>query len=342
MRNVSFDKCGCDCSDPLEISGVIRNGRRYDDGNVAIETFNVAVNDLNNRIKNVGDVAAAASERLINVEKSVSEIATEVRKNSADIDEMADDIVEHSQWVGHEIEEIKDELKVLPEVRSDINGLSGAIEKANSRISAATSEFEETTNSLSERIAKLESGTDPLIVINNFAATPKTLEIGSTANIIVSWNLSRAATTAVLNGINVLGQQQYTDTGVSADREYKLTVADELGREVKASTKVSFVNNVFWGVSAETAITETLVETLANSVLSNSKARSLQVKPAGQYIYYAYPKRLGTAIFKQGYFEGGFEDPVTIRITNGSSYAEDYYVYRSTQNLTATIDLTIS
>ena len=318
MRNVPFEGCGCDCGSPLEISGVIRNGRRYDDGNVSVETYNQGMQAMQSRINNVGEVATQANNRAAEAEKSTGKLAT-----------LVDAIAEkHSK-----------DIEVL---NADVNGLSDGVGKLSKQISDTAADFEDTTNKLSERIAKLEGGQDPLIVINSFTATPKVLELGSTANIIVSWNLSRAAAKTTLNGINVLGQQQYTDPDVSANKEYKLTVTDEKGREVKASTSISFANHVYWGLSAETAISETLVETLNNHVLSDSKARAISVQPYQQYVYYAYPKRLGPARFKQGVFEGGFEEPATIRVTNGSSYAEDYYVYRSTNMLNVPVDIIVS
>lgn len=253
MRNVSFDKCNCECDDQFKINGIIKNGRRYDNGNVPEEKYNKDMVEIQNKINNIGEVI--------------------------------------------------DQLDV--------------------------------------RISRLENEKEPLIVISNFTASPKTLELGSTRNIVVSWNLSKSAAKTTLNGINVLNQVVYTDSDVSADKEYKLIVTDDLGREVKASTKVSFVNRVYWGVSAETDITEVLVKSLENNVLSGSKERTITVAPDHQYIYYAFPVRLGTAVFKQGYFEGGFEDPATVRVSNGSGYSEDYYVYRSTKNLSAEVTVEV-
>lgn len=320
MRNVPFEGCGCDCGSPLEISGVIRNGRRYDDGNVSAETYNQGMQAMQIRINNVGEVAAQANSKAAEAEKSTGKLATVV-------DAIAE---KHTR-----------DIEVL---NTDVNALSDANTKLGKQISDTAADFEDTTNKLSERIAALEAGgggSDPLIVINDFSATPKTTELGAKVNVVLSWNLSRPAASARVNGINVSGQQ-YTDINVTASKEYKLVVADEKGREVKATSNVTFLNHVYWGVSSESNITETLVETLDDHVLSDSKARSITVDPIQQYIYYAYPKRLGAASFRQsGIYDGGFEDPATIRVINGSGYAEDYYVYRSTNILSAKINLDI-
>jgi hypothetical protein len=77
--------------------------------------------------------------------------------------------------------------------------------------------------------------------------------------------------------------------------------------------------------------TEANVEGLANSELSNSRAKTFTVAPgASDYIIYAYRTALGTATFTVGGFTGGFQSPETVSITNASGYTENYYVYRST------------
>ena len=94
---------------------------------------------------------------------------------------------------------------------------------------------------------------------------------------------------------------------------------------------INFYNRRFWGVTTVTSgYTETDVEGLASNELSNSKAKTFSVTAgASEYILYAYPSRLGTATFTVGGFEGGFNSPETVSVTNASGYTENYYVYRS-------------
>ena len=104
------------------------------------------------------------------------------------------------------------------------------------------------------------------------------------------------------------------------------------GTETATATEtVSFYNNIFWGVStkADTYL-EADVEGLASSTISNTKGRTITVSPSAlNYIIYALPKRLGTVVFWVGGFEGGFQAPETVSVTNPSGFTEDYYVYRS-------------
>lgn len=94
---------------------------------------------------------------------------------------------------------------------------------------------------------------------------------------------------------------------------------------------INFYTKRFWGVSTvASGFTESNVESLANNELSNSKAKTFSLTPgSGEYILYAYPTRLGTATFTVGGFEGGFNSPETVSITNPSGFTENYYVYRS-------------
>ena len=90
-------------------------------------------------------------------------------------------------------------------------------------------------------------------------------------------------------------------------------------------------------------ITEAQVKSNLSSQLSNSRVKTFTETPSSQYIYYVYPTRLGAASFATGLGSGGFEAPVTIsNFTNGSGYQEDFYVYRSTQSLSMTLEVFVT
>ena len=57
---------------------------------------------------------------------------------------------------------------------------------------------------------------------------------------------------------------------------------------------------------------------------------------------YALPTRLGTVTFTVGGFTGGFEAPETLSITNVNGYAENYYVYRSTNKNLGTVSVVVA
>ena len=107
-----------------------------------------------------------------------------------------------------------------------------------------------------------------------------------------------------------------------------LSVNDEKNTITKTST-VQFLNGRYWGVSASTTINSVLILSLSKEI-SESRNKTFTVNAiTTNYIYYAYPKRLGTCKFSVGGFDGGFQAS-TVSMTNSKCYTEDYYVSKST------------
>lgn len=125
---------------------------------------------------------------------------------------------------------------------------------------------------------------------------------------------------------------------VAGTRVFTLSATDGTDNDTAAITH-TFVNRRFWGVSTTASgFTEGDVEGLAGTELSNSKTKTFSVTPgSGEYIVFAYPSRLGTATASVNGFEGGFNSPETVSVTNGFAFTENFYVYRSVvSNLGAT------
>jgi hypothetical protein len=141
--------------------------------------------------------------------------------------------------------------------------------------------------------------------------------------------------TLYMGGVGFIGPTTNTEAvtypAVGSTKVLTLHASDS-ETTVTSNLTYSFYNRRFWGVSSSTSLTESEIEALTNE-LSNSKAKTFTVTAnTGEYIYFAYPLRLGTATFTVGGFEGGFESPTTVSVTNSSSYTENYYVYRSTNS----------
>lgn len=100
-------------------------------------------------------------------------------------------------------------------------------------------------------------------------------------------------------------------------------------------------NYLYYGVTTkEDTYLESDVEGLANSEATNDNTQVWDSVTAGasEYLLFAFPTRLGTVTFWVGGFEGGFESPETVSVTNSGGFKEDYYVWRSTNlNLGATV-----
>ena len=106
-------------------------------------------------------------------------------------------------------------------------------------------------------------------------------------------------------------------------------------------TSAVSINPLYYGITLKTdTFTEADIEGLANSPNTNDNTQvwSSVTTGAGEYMLFAFPKRLGTVTFWVGGFEGGFQAPETISVTNSNGWTEDYYAWRSTNlNLGATI-----
>jgi hypothetical protein len=204
---------------------------------------------------------------------------------------------------------------------------------------------------LDDRIITIEAQIADLlydsIVISSFTHNAGTKEIGSTVtSVTLSWKTNKTPVSLTLDGeaINV-GSQSTTisDLSITHDnnKTWKLIASDEKN-SVEKTTSITFCNGVYYGVGVkDTGFDSDFVNGLTKK-LQTGKAYDFTVTPSEQYIYYAVPKSRGEVIFKVSGFEGGFEAPETVSVTNSSNYTEDYYVYRSTNKITGstTVDVT--
>jgi len=110
--------------------------------------------------------------------------------------------------------------------------------------------------------------------------------------------------------------------------------SDNLGSH-SFDTRYTEINYLYYGVTSKTdTYTEADVEGLGNSTITNDNTQTWNAVNAGanEYLLFAFPKRLGTVTFYVGGFEGGFESPETVSVTNANGWTEDYYVWRSTNH----------
>ncbi len=129
---------------------------------------------------------------------------------------------------------------------------------------------------------------------------------------------------------------------VGGSRVFTLNSTNGTTSTTNSNTYV-FYNYRYWGVDSNTSLNEAQIEALAGSELSNTNVKSITVTAGvGEYIYYSYPSRLGTSTFTVTGFEGGFESPDTVSVTNSKGFTEDYYVYRSTNSNLATVTVEVT
>ena len=174
-------------------------------------------------------------------------------------------------------------------------------------------------------------------IINPFSASisvsPNVSEKGSTVSeITAKWSYNKDIVSQLIDGVaTAIGDRNKTLTGeFTTDKTVTLKATSKTNRTVTVSAKLAFKNGIYYGASSSTTYNSTLVNSLTK-VLDENKARTITVNAgAGQYIYYSYPSRLGTALFNVGGFDGGFSEVARIQFTNASGYTEEYIIYKST------------
>lgn len=120
----------------------------------------------------------------------------------------------------------------------------------------------------------------------------------------------------------------------TADQTVSFTLsATEPENPASASATWVWRQKAFWGIGPTGQRSSAFIQALANGVLSSSKNRTFTVDAGStdQHIYYAYRAAYGTSTFWVGGFEGGFDGPYTVAVTNQYGVTENYYLYQSVQ-----------
>lgn len=186
------------------------------------------------------------------------------------------------------------------------------------------------------------------IAISSFTHNAGTKERGATVTgVTLSWVTNKTPATLTLDGESLdVSTTGKVLSGLSItwnnNKTWKLIVTDDRNAIAEKTVSITFCNNIYYGVGSTEGGFDSAFVTGLSKKLQTAKAYDFTVNPTAQYIYYAVPTRLGTVSFKVGGFEGGFEAPETVSVTNGSNYTENYYVYRSTNKITGstTVDVT--
>lgn len=304
-----------------------------------VESYSTA---LNNRISgvradvdaNMRDIAVIQSTLQIqgaaveSVENRCTAVESRMNAQEVGMATLRQQLLNSVTIIENEMEQVVTDKAAI---KADLAALTAAVNAYEADTDATLREY-------NQRLAHLEDST-PLEIIS-FTATPDVCEIGGSENVVLNWNVQGNIETLTINGDAVSGASK-TYANVHEDTSYTLNAVDAKGNIARRTISVDFVNHIFWGVSASANQTEGTVKALDNTELSDVRARTIHVSANNEYVYYAYPKRLGTSEFRVNGFTGGFEDPVIVSIDNHAGYDEDYYVYRSANKLNSTFDVHI-
>lgn len=202
---------------------------------------------------------------------------------------------------------------------------------------------------LSNRITDLETQISDMlfkpISITSFTHDKGIQEIGSTVtSVTFTWVTNKTPVSLTLEGLGInvgYTSAKFTELSITDNKTWTLVATDEKGNRAVKTTTITFCNGIYYGVGdVEKDFTSEFVVGL-NKVLQDVREYDFTVSPNNCYIYYAIPKSRGAVAFKVGGFEGGFEKPEIVSVTNASGYTEDYYVYRSTNKLSGSVSIDV-
>lgn len=177
-----------------------------------------------------------------------------------------------------------------------------------------------------------------------------TYEIGPTSltkDITFTWSFSNELSSLTFRG-NTLptNQTSETVTGISSTSSYTVKGTRKDGnKETKSATaSVYFYNRYYFGYAPDPGIIDsTFIKTLTYKKGWADSRKTFTATPncpTDNYIWYAYPSRLGASKFKLNGFNANFVLS-TVKFTNDSGYEEEYYVYRSVEHSLGSIEVQV-
>lgn len=176
-----------------------------------------------------------------------------------------------------------------------------------------------------------------------------TCEIGSTQTITFTWTFSEEVSSVTFNGKSQTANKngEATIKEVSSTSSYTVSGIRKDGKKETKSVmaSVNFHNKYYFGCAADPGTIDSWFIKRLNheSDFASSKPTFITIPTVntGEYIWYAYPAKLGTSTFKMNGFNGGFNDAQIVSFTNSSGYTEDYYVYRSVESGLGSIEIQV-
>lgn len=206
------------------------------------------------------------------------------------------------------------------EDKNKVESMAGAIDELNDKIAAIVSYKEITISNfkITNSASKVEKGT-------------------AIKSIDLSWSISRIPQTLLLNGksidVNAISYTDpYDDPGLMTTKTYTLESIDERGNSVKATTKISFLNGIYYGVIDSSAtLDDAAILGLSGYNLQSDRNMTFTVNPkSNQHIIYALPTSYDTPTFTVGATSGGFYKAYTIEeFENRSGHIESYDIWLS-------------
>lgn len=318
-------------SDVMAAEGDISELKKKDENLLhAINVIEENDREQNQRISALETSNTLNSSKISEIESDISGLSTRMDGVNANVSSVSNNLSVFTAQVNSKLDGVDATISII---REDIKETDKEIDELSASVAASIAV-------INQRLANLEGG--QALEILSFTATPDVCEMGASENVVLSWIINGNPKTITINGELYTGQgSEKTIKNVTSNTRFTLTVTSEKGISVSRSVDVNFANHIFWGLDSSAVMNEGIVKNLENTEITNERTRTFRVVPNNEYVVYAYPKRLGTSVFRSGGFDGGFNEPVTIAVDNHSGFEEDYYVYRSENKITVPIEISV-
>lgn len=298
----------------------------------AEENIRTNTNSIAQKTSDINRINASLSEMSTRHQNDVNVLANAVADTNSRIDVTSSTL---AALTAHHVDDVESLSRRINSVNTVSLSAKERADSAVSTVNAYQSEVRNALNQMSTRIEEIEQA-EPANILR-FIAKPNICEIGGIENIVFLWDVTGDIRKIMLNDIDVTDSEgTYTVPGLQTNSEYTLKVITKGGGTMNKTIGVSFVNHIYWGVSAISDMSKAIVKGLANTEMTDEIERDIVFTLDDEFAVYAYPKRLGEVQVFVSVAPGGFEAPVTVSVDNHADYSEDYYVYRSTQQLTGT------
>ena len=272
-------------------------------------------------------------------------------------------------YKGGTITTLKDELLEGTVLASDMQRTSQSVTALGEQVDELDEQVTELMQNtgLSDRVKALEEwvANKDYVNISVSASHNRTgaVEKGTVFNdVTVSWSVTRAPTALTISGNGITGTEsltlaksgskKITGLNINADNassfSWTVKATGEKATDI-ATAKASgfnFRTRVYYGAADLPAtINSDFVKSLIASGLVSSKVKSIEVNGGGKYIWYCLPvggTGMGKCSFMSNNFPFDMQEPQTVSVTNDKGYTENYYVYRSTNQIDVTMKIEVS
>ncbi len=177
--------------------------------------------------------------------------------------------------------------------------------------------------------------------IESFTTPQTVFEIGQVISALTfTWGLNKQPTAQTITGTSVAPptlvpterSKTVAFSSLSSNGTVTLTITDGANPPVTASINLAFKRGIFTGSAPIPGggVDSAFVNTLSKA-LQTARQKTFTVNlTTGVYAWVAVPVSYGIPTFKLNGFNGGMEPVITVSVTNGYFYTENYYVSRST------------